>query len=1703
MRSAVTCSLLLLLLLAPQAVLATPRPAHHSAAPTTLTPSADDSPAAAAPASFPATPSPPTFVDLGWHPTFPDEPAASTAGLHIQLLATELAAAADPKHARPTDAATLVDGKQLRLLLRLSATPTADTAAALADRGLHLKPNPWRDAVDTPHTDEAVPHIRLSDAALATMLAQRGHPLPIHTTSGPLTLDGLRALHPGASAGALLDWLAAAGGDPRAALHAPTPHHPDLQHVGDVWYATATPTSAAALSEPLRWSAILTDVPTLREAELDHRLVEHTPLDVAREVIGSSTTLDGAHPAAWNLTTFGAPITGVGVRVADLDTGIDILHPAFFRADTARISWVDQDGDGNFDHGTDGLDLDNSGTVGAGERLRRLVNGNGANGPGTDTYWLDEDDDSSRDHGPSDGYGDANASFGEPLYQAMDEDGDGVQEVSETFVLLNHSKVLAAWDPLSNETVRGVDISETGDDADGHGTSVQGIIVANQEHHTLAGQAPGAELLSYDGFSGGWAAAQSWSLQRGADVMLYEVGSWVDDHLDGSSLVERTVDSMARAGVTQISAAGNLGGRNKVMQGTLPAENASGDHIELRFNVPSSQPSGVYAAVLMPDAAVVDRLEIRPPGGNWTNLSNQTGIISLDGGMSASITRSTSTRNTNLVVLYLWATGGVTNGIWSWRMAGPAGASDTLLRGYLSDSDSSWSGGVTWREPIPDALGDRGDNGTVIWPATADEAITIASWAPRGRAGVSAGGLAASSGRGTRINDQMPLIDVASPGNFDVWSPDSDNRNGVAHGRYRWFGGTSAAAASAAAAAALIMQRNPLSGHAQVWQAFNASSTWNATTGELWNVITRLTGAVGDPSHVAGWTGANGSNGSRPAGLSDPIGTPLGDGLLVGDPLPGVLAPSTDWGWGYLRVDRALTRDWDPPSMSAPPVTVIIAGDRANISVNYTDNAQDVAADHSVRATCVEFATNAMLRTPANVSAGDTVSCGFGSVGTHIIEILLTDAARNVGRVDVAVHSIFGRAAAMRHSPVPANLTTDDQIWLEASLLSANLLQRPVDAAEWITGLTVPTGVRVNVTNDGTVLLDLDRVGSHVVSLEVDDLLAEWTIPVGFGNWTDVEARPVGTGQLTPDAPLSFEVRWADSDVNRAPWEPLEDHTGRLLWTGYGAPSGRMGLNGSAVEADQPSIGRWNGTVWWPLAEGEHTLWLALADDLGREHGRAVRVDVSPGAADRVVPLTVAALCTAGETVELRVGLRDAAGNELPASEPVLGLSTSSTGATRLDTVLESLGSPEGGVATVRCLRAGEHWIMLSLGGLDPVTVLLEVEPGPLAVLRAHADTTDLVAGEFVTVSVEAEDVEGNRLVVEVQAQAGPGMSSVPGAGLTWRAETAGATWVEISAGQEAVRILLSVVAAAPTELTITPHEVILDWNGTAALDLSARDAWGNPLTLGWSDLVLVTNTSSLAVVDGHLRAREEGHHNLTWQVAALGEAGPEATVHVLVLGDRDGDGDGEPDRRDHFPDDANLSEPLDIEGSANATAPADDLIPLFVGVGLTVLVLTIALLIGASLRGKDAAQPPPPHAAPHRPFGTWAPLPPPPAATTAPPGWHSSAPLSAPGHDPQADVGRSIEELVGLPAAPPAPAANHTPPRHQPAGPSLTEAMAALGPTPAPEPPGPTPAPAPTHSAPPSRPSAALPTHQSTPPSTPTGDSGIQTDLSWAFDDL
>ncbi len=559
------------------------------------------------------------------------------------------------------------------------------------------------------------------------------------------------------------------------------------------------------VSVEIPWQSLdrLADWPDVERVDSLWKPARASPLDVSVHEIGADLVWSQPDPG-------GRGITGEGVTVASFDTGIDVFHPDFWRDDGGEYAWLDANGNQTLDPGIDAVDMNADGAFDAGELLRLLDSASppGQGVPGTndgifrpDVDWLyrDRNGNGRRDYGLAAGFTDSDATLGEMLFLGRDTDLDGVIGISETIVALGGSKIKAVLGPGETEYRRGSSLIHAPADDSGHGTQAASVVAGGQVGvHRYTGVAPGVDLLLADCYDNDPSAYIPWAEQNGANVMLYEFGSWVQEFLDGSSNLEKMLDAESAKGIVQVAPTGNLADGAKHAHLVL---GTAGAH-QVRFVAPFGQQTHeVWISILWHrwDAALT--VELLSPAGTAVALPGDDTVTRVDGHIVLS-SRDRSERDTVRFDIGLFGDGStVTEGVWTLRLTNRLsyGLNVNL---YLTDQDRDWEGGVIFLDSVDGFY-------TVTSPATADSAISVTSYSSRGRGGDPVGVRSAFSGVGPRL-DGEDAVDVAAPGHYaDVACAGSGSADGAGPGEYRWFGGTSAAAAHAAGAVALLRQAHP------------------------------------------------------------------------------------------------------------------------------------------------------------------------------------------------------------------------------------------------------------------------------------------------------------------------------------------------------------------------------------------------------------------------------------------------------------------------------------------------------------------------------------------------------------------------------------------------------------------------------------------------------------------------------------------------------------------------------------------------------------------------------------------------------------------------------------------------------------------------------------------------------------------------------
>jgi uncharacterized protein (TIGR03382 family) len=557
--------------------------------------------------------------------------------------------------------------------------------------------------------------------------------------------------------------------------------------------------------------------------------------------------------AVWPLRDpLGNRLLGEGQLIADIDSGIDVFHPSFFRADAGLHAWVDTDGDGALTPGTDGVDLDQDGAIADDEVLRLLdasltdpytgqpQDRDGAYSPGFDWLYLDSDGDGHRDKGGKDGFTEQFPAYGEPLFTADDIDGDGVVREGEKLARLGSSKVRAVFIVKNGKVFRrGVDLvnAPTTGAAAMHGTGVAGILVGGRIGDAIHGVAPDADLLMIDNSGGGASAAMGdpWSdlvtaaafaRDEGARMLVHEYGTQFGEFADGSSDWEEVIDALSGEGIVQATATHNFAGAQGHAQVTLAPGEAKDVPIvvtdlamygyAIRTMITTLRWRGaaadaVTATLTTADGATFPLDEEQTAGAKWYSVTQ----------------RDTSARGTSMMVGYVvngdrFKLDALPSGSYSLRLESAA-AVPVTVHASIGD-DTGYAYGIKMLEWVS-------DSGTLAFPSSADTALSVgASVGNEIGYGEVEHGLKTFSGRGPRIDGALG-IDVVAPEDHWTAYPEVDGEVGL-FGR---FGGTSGALPQVAGAVALLLQAEPSLSPDDVRERLHASAGSDAITGETPN----------------------------------------------------------------------------------------------------------------------------------------------------------------------------------------------------------------------------------------------------------------------------------------------------------------------------------------------------------------------------------------------------------------------------------------------------------------------------------------------------------------------------------------------------------------------------------------------------------------------------------------------------------------------------------------------------------------------------------------------------------------------------------------------------------------------------------------------------------------------------------------------------
>ncbi|NUP06335.1 MAG: S8 family serine peptidase [Polyangiaceae bacterium] len=586
----------------------------------------------------------------------------------------------------------------------------------------------------------------------------------------------------------------------------------------------ASPSAAAALGGLPGVSGVRFDGPPIRSPR---------PLDLTASLISADAT--------WRskVADDGAFLTGSGITICDVDNGVDVSHPMFFRADGGTFQWIDDNDSGALEPDVDTIDL------GDGPVPLRMLNGIvrdrrtgdplwDTEGPTFDsTYdyiYADLNGDGKRNYGVAEGFTEAYPGYGEPMFVLDDVDDSGSLDVGEKLVLLKTSKV-KAFRIDGKVYRRGENLIEAPwEDEMLHGVGSSGTMVAGQPGYSkLVGMAPDADLiLATDTLGYRQVQMTNFCVDQGARVVLHEYAPWVGYHLDGSSDLEVLIDETSPEGVVHINPAGNLSTSKKLYKHTA----AAGATTPISIQAPNDGASYMGLSLLWQDTSRNLDLTLHAPTGTSFTLplENPQGFqTELEPGILIAGYRQDSPRGTAMVMLYVYSEDGppveIPSGTYTLDVTEPAATTaDPLpLIAYVQDEVSGWGLGIHFPE-------DSSEDHLIGWPGTADHGLAVAAFTGHPFDGAKTGERAWYSGRGTRI-DGEPILWISAPDN-PVVPARFGNSDDIG---YMIYGGTSGASPHVAGASALVVQSNPTLTGDGVKEALRAGAVVDDDTGTVPN----------------------------------------------------------------------------------------------------------------------------------------------------------------------------------------------------------------------------------------------------------------------------------------------------------------------------------------------------------------------------------------------------------------------------------------------------------------------------------------------------------------------------------------------------------------------------------------------------------------------------------------------------------------------------------------------------------------------------------------------------------------------------------------------------------------------------------------------------------------------------------------------------
>ncbi len=535
----------------------------------------------------------------------------------------------------------------------------------------------------------------------------------------------------------------------------------------------------------------------------------------------------------------GNPLTGKGVIVGDIDSGIDIFSPFFFFADGGDYDWIDVDKNGEFTPGKDAVDFNKNNKADPDEILCFIGMKNNTYGilkfnskefkADMDFLYLDKNRNNKRDYGEKDGFTENDPTYGEQLFICIDKNKDNKLSIGEKLVALKTSKVRAVREKDGTIRRRGIDLIKTEPDTVKHGTSVAGITLGGHYGiQKMHGFAPDAEIVManiyYDytpRFVRNFPDLIKFLRDEKVNILLFEDGEWMYEFNDGSTEEEEITNQMARDGITVIGGGGNLASGNMHIKDNIKAGKWNTYTFSSPKEAENKKNDGVFVSILWTDKETKITFTVETPEGKKSpELIDGSGFIKV-GNFNMFYSRDVSPKGT---VMFRFGfsknDSGTVDGNWKINAKSDR---DIIIDGFIVDVTQSWAGSTHWtcKDKIT-------DEGTVTFPSTADSLIAVGAYTVNFSFGPNdkIGSLCYYSGRGYNINGKIG-IDICAPGH-STFTISTDNS-------YTLFSGTSSAAPHVVGTVALMLQYDPMLTHSQIRNILKATATIDKFTGKVPN----------------------------------------------------------------------------------------------------------------------------------------------------------------------------------------------------------------------------------------------------------------------------------------------------------------------------------------------------------------------------------------------------------------------------------------------------------------------------------------------------------------------------------------------------------------------------------------------------------------------------------------------------------------------------------------------------------------------------------------------------------------------------------------------------------------------------------------------------------------------------------------------------